>query len=177
MEPIYSFLLDIIKLAAAGALVFLLVYLVIRPLLDKNRHYQLLELKKASIEKTLPLRLQAYERLVLFVERITPANLLLRAQVPGITASELQQMLSAEIRNEYHHNVSQQLYVNNVSWEVVKKIKEDTLSLINNVARSLPPDAPGIDMSKSILSHISSLEENPYDIALNVIKSDFHKLF
>ncbi len=77
------------------------------------------------------------------------------AQYP---AAELYSLIVAEIRNEYQHNVTQQLYVSIRAWAVVKKIKDDTLSVVNNAVKALPENATGLELSKLILAHLSKLE-------------------
>lgn len=177
MSSTSLFFLDIVKYSLSGICVFFIAYLVIRPYLDQQLKFRLLDLKKDSLGTLLPLRLQAYERLILLVERINPVNLLLRTNASGLTLAEYQQILKAEIRNEFQHNTTQQLYVSGSAWSTVSKIKEDTLVLINNCAQSLSPDAPAIELSKLILNHLSSLENNPYESATQVIKGDVQQMF
>lgn len=177
MEWVSGFLLDIVKLTAAGLLVFWVVYLVVRPIIEREQNLKLAGLKKASLKTTLPLRLQAYERLVLFIERTNPSAMLLRFPVSALTVADLQQTLPGEIRNEFNHNITQQIYVSPVAWAVTKRVKEDTITLINNVAGNLQPDAPSIELSRIILTHLASLQEDPYESALAIIRSDLQKLF
>ncbi|MDP9047159.1 MAG: hypothetical protein M3N14_03420, partial [Bacteroidota bacterium] len=75
---LYAYLLDILKFTIAGAGVVWVGFFLLKPYLDKSEKFQLLEFKKLISGQTLPLRLQAYERLVLFIERINPANMLVR---------------------------------------------------------------------------------------------------
>ncbi|WP_106295171.1 hypothetical protein [Arcticibacter pallidicorallinus] len=177
MSSISLFFLDIVKYSLSGICVFFIAYLVIRPYLDQQFKLRLLDIKKDSQGTLLPLRLQAYERLILLVERINPVNLLLRTNASGLTLAEYQHILKAEIRNEFQHNTTQQLYVSGSAWSTVSKIKEDTLVLINNAAQSLSPDAPAIELSKVILNHLSSLESNPYESATQVIRGDVQQMF
>lgn len=138
----------------------------------------MLEIKKESLKHTLPLRLQAYERTILFLERINPANLLVRLHVSGMSAREMQAIIVSDIRNEYQHNISQQIYVSDNTWNVVKKIKDDTISIVNSAVTALPENATSGDLSRSILIHLAGLEtENPYDIALKIVKQDVQSLF
>ncbi len=172
------FILDILKYAAAGLIVFFTAWYFIRQHLSQKLNVQLLDLKKESLRQTLPLRLQAYERIVLFLERVNPVNMLVRLHEPGMSARQLQQTVVNEIRSEYQHNISQQIYVNENTWEVVKKIKEDSIALISNAANALPEDASALELSKSVLLHLANLEsENPYDIALVLVKREIHTIF
>jgi hypothetical protein len=174
---LYNLLLDILKYTVAGIGIVYIAFYLFKPYLDKSNNLQLLDLKKAINSQTLPLRLQAYERLVLFTDRINPANLLIRLHGSGYTAAELHSLIVADIRNEYQHNVTQQIYVSDHAWAVIKRVKEDTLSLVNNAVKALPETATGLDLGRFILNHLSRLEENPYDIATNLIRKDLEDLF
>ena len=172
-----SSLIDVIKYTVAGLAVVALAYYLVRPHLDRAESFQLLELRKAVANQTLPLKLQAYERVVLFIERVNPANMLIRLSANEFSASELHSMVVAEIRNEYQHNVTQQLYVTTRAWGVVKRMKDNTLSVVNNAVKALPENATGLELSKVILAHLSQLEDNPYEIATGLIKKDIEELF
>lgn len=173
-----TYLFDIVKYTVSGLLVFFAAWYFVKPLLLQNLNFQRMELKKAGLKHTLPLRLQAYERTVLFLERINPANLLVRLYVPGMSAIEMHKIIIADIRSEYQHNISQQIYVTEMTWAVVKKIKEETIGIISSAANALPTEASSMDLSKSVLSHLANLEsENPYDVALSIVKRDIQSLF
>lgn len=177
MNPI-TYLLDIVKFALAGLIVFFAAWFFVKAYLDQRFNFRMIELKKESLKQTLPLRLQAYERTILFLERISPSNMLLRLHVPEMSAKEMQRIIIADIRAEYQHNISQQLYVSATTWMVVKKIKDDTVSIVNSAAGALPEHATAADLSRSILVHLAGLEsENPYDVALNIVKKDVQALF
>ena len=171
------FLLDVLKLVLAGTIVFYIAWLIVKPQLILNNQSKIIGLKKASIKTTLPLRLQAYERLALFIERINPSNMLVRVHVAGTTVREIQQFLVAEIRTEHQHNITQQLYVSAQAWTVINRIKEDTISMINNTASGMSPEASSVELSKVILTHLAGLETNPYDAGLMLLKHDMQQFF
>jgi hypothetical protein len=174
---IYSFLFEVIKIAVAGIAVVCVAFYLFKPYLENNEKFQLLELKKATGKETLPLRLQAYERVILLIDRINPANLIIRLNAASYTAAELHSLIVAEVRNEYQHNVTQQLYVSPRAWLLVKRVKDDTLNLTRNAMQALPEGAGGLDLGKTILSHLSKLENDPYDIATNLIRTEVEELF
>src|SRR5690606_7484094 len=119
--------------------------------------FKMLEARYAAKKEVLPLRLQAYERLVLLVERINPANMLLRLLEPGLSAKDFQHVLIDEIRAEYQHNITQQLYVSDTTWAVTKRIKDNTVALIRNAGAGLPATASAKELSTVILAHIAEL--------------------
>lgn len=174
---LYPYLLDILKYTMAGMGVVWIAFYLFKPYLDRSENIQLIELKKTISNQTLPLRLQAYERIVLFIERVNPANMLIRLNGTAHSAAELHSLIVAEIRNEYQHNVTQQLYVSTRAWGVVKRMKEDTLSIVNNAVKALPENATGLELSKVILAQLSQLQDSPYEIANGMIKKDIEELF
>jgi len=175
LTPLY--LLDILKLTIAGAGVVWIAFYLFKPYLDKQSQLQILELKRSAGNQTLPLRLQAYERVVLFIERINPANMLIRLNVGSLSAAELHIIVVNEIRNEFQHNITQQIYVSSRVWAVLKRVKEDTLSLVNNAVKALPENSTGMELSKTVLIHLSQLEDDPYEVAVNLVRQDLEELF
>ena len=174
---LYSLITDILKYTVAGIGIVYIAFYLFKPYLDRSNNLQLIDLKKSITSQTLPMRLQAYERLILFTDRINPANLLIRLNGNSYSAAELHAIIINEIRTEYQHNVTQQIYVSERAWGVIKRIKEDTLSVVNNAVKALPADATGLDLGKTILNHLSRLADNPYDIATNMIRKDLEDLF
>ncbi len=172
-----TFFLDFLKLTFAGLTVFFVAWFFIREHLSNSNRRELLEVKKEQLKQTLPLQLQAYERIVIFIERINPANILIRLHVPGTTARELQNQVLADIRAEYQHNITQQIYLSDQAWQVVKRLKEDTISLIKNGADGLPPETSSVELSKAILTHLSKLEVNPYDAGIGLVKNELQRFF
>lgn len=103
-----------------------------------------------------PLRLQAYERLVLLTERISLPNLISRLNQPGISAAEMKLILTENIKQEFEYNSTQQLYVSPVSWDAVRNLKEQNIMVINQVSGLLPLDASAADLNKKILEVLMS---------------------
>lgn len=100
------------------------------------------------------LQLQAYERLVILAERISIPSLVSRSNQPGLGKSEMQQLLTQTIRQEFDHNLSQQIYVSSEAWEAVRNLKEQNIHLINQIAGVLPSEASGTDLNRSILDFV-----------------------
>lgn len=172
----FPFLFEVVKLFVAGTGIICVAFYLLKPYLNNKEKLQLLELKRSASAQTLPLRLQAYERIVLLVDRINPSNMLLRLNTPDYSAAELRSILITEVRNEFQHNITQQIYVSPRAWELVKRIKNDTLNLVNQAAQSQAAGAAGIDLGRALLGHLSQQENDPYDIALNMIRSDMDEL-
>lgn len=168
-----SFFIDLVKYTLAGCLTVGAAYSIFWPCY--NRHIfrlKMLEAKRDTKKELLPLRLQAYERIVLFVERINPVNMVVRLHESNLNAQDFQQLLVHEIRTEYQHNITQQLYVSDRAWAVTQQLKDRTVALIRNATAGLPAAANAKDLSTAILSHLTQLEEDPYRVALRAIKSE-----
>ena len=112
-----------------------------------------------------PLRLQAYERLVLLSERISLPSLISRVSIPGVSAREMQLLLIESIKQEYEYNVTQQVYVSTSAWNAVRNLRDQTMLIINQIANMLPPNATSADLNKQILEVIL----NQQDKALHTI--------
>ncbi len=112
--------------------------------------------KKSSPENTtsIQMQLQAYERLILLVDRIALPNLISRlGRTPG-SAKEMQVMLSQAIKEEFNYNITQHIYVSADAWTAVKNLKEQNLLIINQFANVLPPNATGLDLNKLLLEYL-----------------------
>ena len=173
---INTFLLELVKFTLAGIGTVYVAFYLIKPYLERSEKLQLMELKKSTTALTLPLRFQAYERLIVFVERVNPANMLVRLHGTQYSAHELHSLVVSEIREEFQHNVSQQIYVSERAWNVIKRVKDDTMSVITNAIKAMPENATGLELSKTVLAHMASLQDNPYDIATSMIRKDMEEL-
>ncbi len=131
------------------------------------------EMEKSRIKLTL----QAFERMMLFLERINPPNLLKRVLTPGLKASTLQSLLLSNIREEYEHNMSQQLYIRDETWDLIKSAKEEVVSMINLAASKLEQDSSGADLAKKILSEEYPGHQRFIEKATRRIKQDLKDTF
>ncbi len=166
-----STLLEIVKLTVPALIVFLTVYYLLKQYLESQRQLKAMEIKKGQQETTLPLRLQAYERLSLFCDRISIPNLLLRWKKPGMTAAELKYALLLAIQQEYEHNITQQVYVSDQLWQIVKIARDDAVNFISLVADSVDSKARGEEFSEALIQYLST-REMAVDKALIAIKRE-----
>jgi hypothetical protein len=127
-------------------------------------------------KRTLPMRLQAYERLALFLERITVDSLVVREQSNEFTARDFHQHLLASIRAEYEHNLSQQIYISADAWNVIRNAKEGTLKMVNRAAMQVNPDGPALDLSKKIIEIQMESDSSPTRAALEFIRNEVRQI-
>jgi hypothetical protein len=125
----------------------------------------------------LPLRLQAYERFVLFLERIHPSNLVMRLNTADLTVVQLQSLLVRTIREEFEYNLSQQLYVSNNAWEMIKNAKEETIAMINHASSGLSENASSSELVKAVFEVSITRGKLPVETALEEIKRELQQFF
>ena len=168
---------ELLKLIIPAAAVLYAMYLVMQGFINRDLEARRMEIRGRSIETVLPNRLQAYERICLLLERLSPQNLLIRVGHAGLTAKEYQRVLLDEIRNEYNHNVSQQVYMSEAVWTLVRNSREDLVMTINEAASGLPETATGLDLAKKVMER--SLEKNvdPIGHALSELKKEIQQVF
>ena len=138
----------ILGVLAVGLVLTLALGVMLNSVADKFLEKQRIDVRSKNVNITLPLRLQAYERMCLFLERITPNNLLLRLAPSAMSALELQTIILHEIREEYNHNVAQQLYVSSHAWEQIVNAMNETVAIVNQAAAEVSPEAPAADLAK-----------------------------
>lgn len=167
--------IEVIQYTIPSIVVFLTAYFLFKEFLqiDKSRHSQ--ELIAERIRISLPIRLQAYERIILFLERISPGNLVMRLHKPELTAKDFHRLLVQTIRDEYTHNLSQQLYVSSAAWEKVKNAKEEMIRQINTSVSRMDDKASATDLSNKLLE--MSVEKMATQKALDYLKGEAVKVF
>jgi len=171
-------LIEILKIILPAIAVFFAAYLTVQRFLDNDQKRREHELKKSNQTAITPLRLQAYERMVIFLERIHPNSMIVRVNKHGFTAHQLHMELIKTVKTEYEHNLAQQIYVSYNSWELVKTAKEEITKLINVSATKVAHDAPGNELAMMILNIASNLEKKlPNEVALEYVKKEVSKIF
>ena len=158
-----------------AVVVFFTAWYILREFFKQEERKRQLRLMEEKQKLSLPVRLQAYERIVLFLERISPGNLVMRVHKPEMKVKQFQQMLIKTIRDEYDHNLSQQLYVSHEAWELVKSAKEEMVRQINISAAKQDENALAAELSKSLLE--MSIDKLATRKALNYIKTEARKVF
>ncbi|HOF16864.1 MAG TPA: hypothetical protein PLF32_04980 [Bacteroidales bacterium] len=170
-------LLNILMVTIPAVVVAITAYFAIKLTYDKELKKQVLELKHNSTKVITPIRLQSYERIALFLERIKPESILLRNITHSLNAAQYQNVLLTSIRNEFEHNLSQQVYISSALWEVTKKAKEETIKIINLAAGQLNPEATGKELANKIIELAVDVNPQPSDVALDVLRKEIKEFF
>ncbi len=170
-------LFELLKYTVPSLVVLAAAYFLLKMFLDKESEKNQVQMRIDVQKISLPVRMQAYERLVLLLERIEPAGLLVRTNMPGMTASQLQSALVQSIRSEFDHNLSQQLYVSTKVWEMVRNAREETIKRINTAALKLPADASSADLASLILIYDIDAALSAVKGALDLLKTEARNNF
>lgn len=168
---------DILILAIPIIGMLVISYLLLKHYLDKEIAEKEKSITALKNKEYLPLKMQAYERAILFLERIDPSNLIIRVHKNGMTSKTLHGELIKTIRDEYTHNMSQQIYISLKSWDELKKAKEETVQFINMAMNSISENGTTVDLSSKIFELIAQKDKTPTEKALRKIKIDFQKSF
>lgn len=139
---------------------------------DARRRFMI---QKDAQKNTLPIRLQAYERMALFLERINPQKLLVRVAPKSANKNEYESQLIASIENEYDHNISQQIYMSDECWNIVKAAKNATIQIIRKSSMSEKIDSSD-KLRESILNDLMD-RQTPSYAALSFIKKEVGELW
>jgi len=124
-------IIEIIKLTVPSLVVFLTAYFLLKNFLEEQTKQKELDQVRERDKIVLPLQLQAYERMVLFLERINPETLVFRLYDPNLSVDEYKNRLIQSIREEFDHNLSQQVYMSHEAWQLIRSAKEDVIRIIH----------------------------------------------
>jgi hypothetical protein len=167
---------EIIKVLLPSVVVFITAYYLVKMMLSKESKVKELEVSSGAKKDVLFLRLQAYERLILLMERIAPPNLIMRMDRNGLSASDFQLDLLTTIRAEYEHNIAQQLYISQAAWKVVCQAKEELITIINLSVQDTSGGQTAIEYSR-ILMEMYYSSDQPAQKAIDFLKNEARTLF
>lgn len=171
-------LIEVLKYTLPALIVFLTSYLLLTRYLKNEAATKTLELRMKRDKEITMLRLQAYERLALFLERIGPVSVISRVRTPDMLATELQYAIVKSIREEYEHNLSQQVYVGAETWEVIVAAKEEILKYVNLIGNQMPSDASAGMFINALISGIANTNAPlPTEHAISILKQECRTLF
>jgi hypothetical protein len=166
-------ILEILKYILPSIVVLIASAYIVNKFLIKEIERKQMAIFQQNSEKSMQMRLQAYERLTIFIERIRPMNMISKLYSKEATAQDLQLAMVQTIRAEFEHNISQQLYVSHQVWQTINAVKEQEITMLNRVGSSLPMGAPAADLIKAISERVIQQEEDaPTAIALEALNKE-----
>lgn len=169
--------LDILRTTFPAILLLILAYLMLTTFLENDERRRQSEIRKASQIQALPVRMQAYERLTLFLERISPNSIFVRVPANQLSVKEYLTLMQLTIRNEYEYNLSQQIYISTEAWQMVTTAKNATVSILNQQASTLDPTLPGVELAKRVLEYELGVDSMPTTTALNFLRNEAYMEF
>jgi hypothetical protein len=167
---------DLLKITIPALIVFLTAWIILRNMVRNDQDRRKQELILQNSRTTTPIKLQAYERIVLFLERISLESLLVRVSSPEMSVPQLHTALLSAIRSEFEHNLSQQIYMSQQAWEVVRNARSNMIKIINTEVEKMPPESSGISLSKRLLEKIMELEKEPTRAAIEFVKAEISRI-
>ncbi len=178
-------LLETLKYLIPSLVVFITAYTLIRLFLDdikskaqpvakENNTQGLLKIENQKI--ILPLKLQACERITLYLERINPDSLIMRNHRSGMNAIDIQRELLKNIREEFEHNFSQQIYLNDSTWQAVRTAKDEMAKLVKLAGSQVEGSTSSIAYSETFIKMAGQLQTLPSQAAIEKIKAELKQL-
>ena len=164
---------DVLILSIPLAGIIIATYLMLQHFHNKSINENEKEIDIQKTKTFFPLKIQAYERVILFLERIDPNNMIIRTHKNGMNALTLHRELLKIVRDEYTHNMSQQVYIDPKSWKIVLNAKDETIQILNVALNNMSTESSGLDLSAKIFESIASKKISPTENARNSIVKEF----
>ncbi len=164
--------MEILAYSIPALVVLAATWLVMHKLFNNEQEKRLWELKRLSQKEISPIRLRAYERLTLLLERTTPDRMLMEMNLQEMTIPQVQQQLLRTIRLEYDHNLSQQIYVSDEVWDKIIHARDEMGAFVTAMAAGMPEGSSTLDYAKTLITAYSSNGETPNSLALSALKEE-----
>lgn len=153
-------------------IVFVVCYMLIKQFLKNKEAMEILEMQRLSSAKTLPLKLQAYERLILLFERISIPPLISRIRTKKMSSGDLQAALMIAIQQEFEHNVTQQIYVSDKLWEIIRLAKKEIFNQLHQVMINITFGENADTYSAALIEHFTKNDQDIIRKAIYAIKQE-----
>ena len=174
-----AFLVAFVAILATIALTGYIYYLLTKRYFDNQQKTQMLQMRidehREAVKLVTPIRLQAYERMALYLERISPDSLVLRCYQPGMSTQLLQGVMTKTIRDEWEHNLSQQVYISSEAWTRIRQAKDEMIGVINSAAITIPENADPTRLASAIFASTTE-GQRPTAAALEFLKQEMREL-
>lgn len=129
-------------------------------------------LHKEAQKSALPIRFQAYERMALFLERISPAKLLVRIAPLSSDKNDYENLLIQHIEQEFEHNLTQQIYISEETWNIILTAKNTTIQMIRKASLG----AENANKLREIILSDMMEKQAPSSVALSYLKNEVGEL-
>lgn len=169
--------LEIMKFTIPGMVVFATAYYMLKLYTENQQQLTAMAQRQEAMKVTLPLRLQAYERLMLLCDRVILPNMLFRLRLPGMKVGELKNVLLLTIQQEFDHNTSQQLYVSETLWQIMSLARQEAAAAVVRAADGLDAQADCEVLVQAILREHENGASLPQIKAASAVRTEAGKLF
>jgi len=169
--------MEVFKYILPAFIVMMTAYLLFDKMILREEKKQKLGHEAEKKSGITTIRLRAYERLMLVLERTNPETMVMHVIRPGISCIEFQTGLLDFIRKEFEHNYSQQIYVSDELWKSVTYTRANLVKLVNTGASCFKPDEPASGMAETIIRMYLETENNPTQQSIQLLKSETREQF
>lgn len=170
-------LLEIIKISIPALIVFFTVQSLLKQYLGSQLQLERLQLQNRQVEQLVPMRLNAYERLALFCDRIAIPNLILRLRTEEMTTVALRNAMLIAINQEYEHNIAQQVYVSEQLWNIIQFARDEVGRIVSGVSESVSPNENAIELVQALNDYLTKQEVEVTLKAQSAIRTEMRGLF
>lgn len=150
--------------------------MIMKKYLDQQYAMEDLKHRQSQSKDTLPLKLQAYERLMLLCERISIPSLTYRISHKSMTADQLSTAMMIAVQQEYEHNLTQQIYVSDKLWQIITLAKDQTIQIITAAAEGMSSGDSPSRLLERTQQMMTQMNMNPLDQARAAIKKEIEFL-
>lgn len=157
-------------------IVFIFIYQMMKSFFAQFDNQRKQEIRLRFSQETLPIRLQAYERIALLLERVTPESMIMRTMQPGMNVLDLQKALVNSIREEFEHNLSQQIYISANTWAMVTAARQSMIQLIGETASELPSNDQASRLATEILTEFANSKNDPLSLAKALLREEVKEI-
>ena len=166
-----EWLIELIKVIIPMGLLVLLVYVLLSQYINGQIRLKSIELQRERKQDTLELKLAAYERLVLYLERISFPDMIMRVNAGQMEARMLYSSLLMTVQKEYEHNLSQQVYISENLWSIIRIAKQELANLITD-AYSEDPNQSQDELINRLIKKYGTWPKNPVEIAKSAVRQE-----
>jgi hypothetical protein len=185
MDPLIAALLDILRYTLPAVAVVAGVWVVLQRLLDLEKQKTEQAQRLNAFSTTLPLRVAAYERLVLLLERLEPPAIVSRLEVQQASSAAIHNALVRDVNEEFEHNIVQQVYVSEPCWMQVQAACQDVLTRIQNAYEHALEEerktgdfrVGGAELLNHFLGQLKDRKDSPNQKAIRALKAELRQFF
>lgn len=167
----------VVGIVLCSAITAIVIYFLVSKMLEEQKDYLKIGARLEMRKLVDPLRIQSYERCIILLERIRPQALVMRIYKGGMNARFTQTEFVRTIREEFNHNLGQQLYISDNAWALLVLAREEVVQLIQVCAEGLNDSDDGAIFSKKLMMTFHQLEKSPIDEAIRFLKQEMNKRY